>query len=52
VANFVKRLKKGTDRIYKGNIPLICFNCDGIDHFANKFPHNKNKINDEDDSDS
>jgi hypothetical protein len=29
---------------------LICFNCDGIGHFANKCPHKKNKINDEDDS--
>jgi hypothetical protein len=50
VANFVKRLKKGTDDIYKGKIPLICFNYYGIDHFANKCPHNKNKRNDEDDS--
>jgi hypothetical protein len=29
---------------------LICFNCDGVGHFSNKFPHKKNKINDEDDS--
>jgi hypothetical protein len=27
---------------------LICFHCDGIDHFSNKFPHKKNKRNDED----
>jgi hypothetical protein len=46
VANFVKRLNKGTDGRYRGNIPLICFNCDGIGHFSNKCPHNKN-INDE-----
>jgi hypothetical protein len=46
VANFVKILNKGTNGRYRGNIPLICFNCDGIGHFANKFPHNKN-INDE-----
>jgi hypothetical protein len=46
VANFVKRLNKGTDDGYRGNLPLICFNCDGIGHFANKFPHKK-KRNDE-----
>jgi hypothetical protein len=36
VANFVKRLNKGTNGRYRGKIPLICFNCDGIGHFANK----------------
>jgi hypothetical protein len=46
VANFVKRLKKGTNGRYRGKIPLICFNCDGIGHFANKCPHKK-KRNDE-----
>jgi hypothetical protein len=46
VANFVKRLNKGTNGRYRGNIPLICFNCDGIGHFANKCPHKK-KRNDE-----
>ena len=46
VANFVKRLNKGTNGRYRGKIPLICFNCDGIGHFANKCPHKK-KINDE-----
>jgi hypothetical protein len=46
VANFVRRLNKGTDGRYRGRIPLICFNCDGIGHFANKCPHKK-KINDE-----
>jgi hypothetical protein len=29
---------------------LICFNCDGIGHFANKCPHKKKKRNGEDDS--
>ena len=48
MANFVKRLNKATNGRYKGNIPLICFNFDGICHFANKFPHKKNKRNDED----
>jgi hypothetical protein len=50
VANFVRRLKKGTDDRYKGKLPLICFNCDGIGHFSNKCPHKKNKIHEEDDS--
>jgi hypothetical protein len=46
VANFVRRLYKGIDGKYRGKIPLIFFNCDGIGHFANKFPHKK-KRNDE-----
>jgi hypothetical protein len=46
VVNFVKRLNKGTNGRYRGKLPLICFNCDGIGHFANKFPHKK-KRNDE-----
>jgi hypothetical protein len=40
VANFVKRLNKGTNSRYRGKLPLTCFNCDGIGHFANKCPHN------------
>jgi hypothetical protein len=32
VANFVRRLKKGTEDRWKGKLPLICFNCDGIGH--------------------
>jgi hypothetical protein len=46
VTNFVKTLNKGTDGRYRGKLPLICFNCDGINHFSNKCPHKK-KINDE-----
>ena len=46
VANFVKRMNKGTNGRYIGKLPLICFNCDGIGHFANKCPHKK-KRNDE-----
>jgi hypothetical protein len=46
VAKFVKRLNKGTNGRYRGKLPLICFNCDGIGHFANKCPHKK-KRNDE-----
>jgi hypothetical protein len=47
VANFVIRLNKGTNDTYRGKLPLICFNCDGIGHFSNKCPHKKNKKNDE-----
>ena len=43
VANFVKRINKGTNGRYRGNFPLICFNCDGIGHFANKCPHKKKR---------
>ena len=46
VANFIKRLSKGTGSRYRGKLPLICFNCDGISHFSNKCPHKKKK-NDE-----
>jgi hypothetical protein len=46
VANFVKRLNKGTNGRYRGKLPLIFFNCDGIGHLANKCPHKK-KRNDE-----
>jgi hypothetical protein len=34
VANFVKILNKGTNGRYRGKLPLICFTCDGIGHFA------------------
>jgi hypothetical protein len=39
-------LNKGTDGRYRSNIPLICFNYDGIGHFDNKCPYKK-KRNDE-----
>ena len=48
MAKFVRILNKGTNDIYKCQFLLVCFNCDGIGHFANKFPHKKNKRNDED----
>jgi hypothetical protein len=48
MANFFKRLNKRTNNKYKGKLPLICFNCDGISHFVKKIPHKKNKENDED----
>jgi hypothetical protein len=43
VVIFVKRLKKGTNGRYRGKLPLILFNCDGIGHFANKCPHKKKR---------
>jgi hypothetical protein len=43
VENFVKTLNKGTNNRYRGKIPLICFNCDGISHFANKCPYKKKR---------
>jgi hypothetical protein len=46
VTNFVKRLNKGTGGRYRGKLPLIYFNFDGIGHFSNKCPYKKN-INDE-----
>jgi hypothetical protein len=49
VANFVKRLKRGTEK-YRGKIQLICFNYDSIGHFYNKCPHKKKKRNEEYDS--
>jgi hypothetical protein len=39
-SNFIKKLKKGT-WMYKGNIPLICFNYGKIGHFSNKCPYPK-----------
>jgi hypothetical protein len=47
MTNFVRILNKGTNDRYRGKFPLICFNCDGIGHFVNNFPHKKNKRNDE-----
>jgi hypothetical protein len=46
VANFVKRINKGTNDRYRCKLHLICFNCDGIGHFSKKCPHKK-KRNDE-----
>ena len=44
-ALFIKKLERGT-RKYKGKLPLKCFNCGRIRHFASKCPYSK-----QDDSD-
>jgi hypothetical protein len=49
ITNFFRRLKPRIDK-YKGKLPLIFFNFDGIGHFANKFPHKKKKRNEEDEA--
>ena len=36
----IKKLKRGTSK-YKGKLPLKCFNCGKIGHFASKFFHPK-----------
>jgi hypothetical protein len=42
-------LNIGTNDRYKGKFPLICSNCNVIGHLSNKFPHKKNKRNDDED---
>jgi hypothetical protein len=49
VEKFVRKMKRGTNK-YKGMLPLKCFNCDGIGHFANKFPYKNKESNEDDDS--
>ena len=45
-ALFIKKLERGTGK-YKGNIPLKCFNCGRIRHFASKCPYPKQDDSDE-----
>ena len=39
-ANFLRKLKRGIGK-YKGKLPLICFECGKIGHFASKCPYAK-----------
>ena len=39
-ANFVKNIKRGIGK-YKGKLPLKCFHCGRIGHFASKCHFNK-----------
>jgi hypothetical protein len=43
----VRRLKKGSKK-YQGKLPLKCFNCGKISHFASKCPHQKKDQNSND----
>ena len=42
-------MKKGTGK-YKGKLPLKCFSCGKIGHFASKCPYAKSSDSDEDGS--
>ena len=45
-ALFIKKLERATGK-YKGKLPLKCFNCERIKHFASKCPYPKQDDSDE-----
>ena len=49
-ANFIKKLQKGSGK-YKGKLPLKCFNCVKVGHFASKCPYPKEDHEDKRDTD-
>ena len=49
-ANFVRKIKRGIGK-YKGKLPLICFECGKIGHFASKCPYAKDQNSDDENSD-
>jgi len=48
-ANFVRKLKRGIGK-YKGKLPLKCFECGRIGHFASKCRYKGNPNNDDENS--
>jgi DNA-directed RNA polymerase subunit N (RpoN/RPB10) len=42
-------MKRGTNK-YKGMLPLKCFNCGKIGHFASKFPYAKKTNSDDEEA--
>ena len=45
----MRKIKRGT-RKYKGKLPLICFECGKIGHFASKCPYAKDQDSDDENS--